>query len=46
MRFEPHAPTLLAGGAKSAASGGSDLTPVQLIVQFVKPDPSMRPILP
>ena len=35
-----------AGGAQSAASGGSDLPPVQLIVQFVKPDPSMRPIPP
>ena len=33
------------GGAQSAASG-SDLPPVQLIVQFVKPDPSMRPMLP
>jgi|SRR5215471_11372680 len=31
------------GGA--ADSGGSDLPPLQLIVQFVKPDPSMRPIL-
>ncbi len=34
------------GGASSAASGGSDLRPLQLIVQFVAPDPSMRPILP
>jgi hypothetical protein len=34
------------GGAKSADSSGSDLPPVQLIVQFVKPDPSMRPTLP
>jgi hypothetical protein len=33
------------GRAQSAASGGSDLPPLQLIVQFVKPDPSMRPIL-
>ena len=32
-------------GAQSAASGRSDLPPLQLIVQFVKPDPSMRPIL-
>src|SRR6266446_8881707 len=32
-----------AGGAQSAASGGSDLPPVQLIVQFVKPNPSKRP---
>src|SRR5712675_2141142 len=28
------------GGAKSAASRGSDLPPLQLIVQFVKADPS------
>ncbi len=34
------------GGAKSAASDGSDLRPLQLIIQFVKADPSMRPILP
>ena len=34
------------GGALPAASGGSDLPPVQLIVEFVKPDPSMRPISP
>ena len=34
------------GGAQSAAYGESDLRPLQLIVQFVKPDPSMRPILP
>src|SRR6266852_3067925 len=34
------------GGAHPAASGGSDLPPLQLIVQFVKADPSMRPILP
>jgi|SRR5467141_3199530 hypothetical protein len=34
------------GGAQSAASGGGDLPPLRLIVQFVKPDPSMRPILP
>jgi len=33
------------GGALSAASGRSDLPPLQLIVQFVKPDPSMRPML-
>jgi hypothetical protein len=32
--------------AQSGASGGSDLPPLRLIVQFVKPDPSMRPILP
>ena len=32
-------------GTQSAVSGG-DLPPVQLIVQFVKPDASMRPILP
>jgi hypothetical protein len=29
--------------AQSAASRGSDLPPLQLIVRFVKPDPSMRP---
>jgi hypothetical protein len=34
------------GGARSAASGGSDIPPLQMIVQFVKPDLSMRPILP
>jgi hypothetical protein len=34
------------GGAQSAASGASDLPPVQLIVRFVKPDPSKRPLLP
>ncbi len=34
------------GGAQSAASGGGDLPPLQMIVQFVKPDPSIRPILP
>ncbi len=34
------------GDAHPAASGGSDLPPLQLIVQFVKADPSMRPILP
>jgi hypothetical protein len=34
------------GHAQSAASAGSDLPPLQLIVQFVKPGPSMRPILP
>src|SRR5467141_78678 len=33
------------GGAQPAASGGNDLPPLQMIVQFVKPDPSMRPIL-
>jgi len=33
-------------GAQSAVLGGSSLPPLQLIVQFVKPDPSMRPILP
>jgi hypothetical protein len=33
-------------GALPAASGGNNLFPLQLIVQFVKPDPSMRPILP
>jgi hypothetical protein len=31
------------GGVKSAASSRTDLPPLQLIVQFVKPDPSMRP---
>ncbi len=31
------------GGAPSAASGSSDPPPLQLIVQFVKPDPSMPP---
>ncbi len=34
------------GDAHPVASGGSDLPPLQLIVQFVKADPSMRPILP
>ncbi len=34
------------GGAQLAASGGSDLPPLQLIVQFVAPDHSRRPILP
>ncbi len=34
------------GGVKSAASGESDLRPLQLIVQFVRPDPSMRSMLP
>src|SRR6266852_6637577 len=34
------------GGALREASGGSDLPPLQLIVQFVKPDPSIRPMLP
>ena len=33
-------------GALREASGGSDLPPLQLIVQFVKPDPSIRPLLP
>ena len=33
-------------GAQSPASGGGALRSLQLIVQFVKPDPSMRPILP
>jgi len=32
------------GGALPAAFGEGDLRPMQLIVQFVKPDPSMRPI--
>jgi hypothetical protein len=32
--------------AQSAASGGSDLPPLQMIVQFVAPNPSMRPRLP
>ena len=39
-------PYEVAVGAQSAASGGSDLPPLQLIVQFVAPDPSKRPILP
>jgi len=30
----------------SAAFGGSELPPLQLIVQFVAPDPLKRPILP
>src|SRR6266852_1346948 len=34
------------GGALPAASERSDLPPLQMIVQFVAPDPSMRPILP
>jgi hypothetical protein len=33
------------GGAQPAASSNGDLPPLQLIVQFVKPDPSMRPSL-
>ncbi len=33
-------------GTLREASGGSDLPPVQLIVQFRSPDPSKRPILP
>jgi hypothetical protein len=33
-------------GAQSVTARRSDLPPLQLIVQFVKPDPSMRPILP
>jgi hypothetical protein len=33
-------------GAVPAASSRSEVPPLQLIVQFVKPDPSMRPILP
>ena len=34
------------GGTMSAAFGGSELPPLQLIVQFVAPDPLKRPILP
>jgi len=34
------------GGAQSAASGGSQIAPLQLIVQFVAPNLSMRPRLP
>jgi len=34
------------GGDQSAVSGGTDIPPLQLIVQFVKRDPSIRPILP
>ncbi len=34
-----------AGGAQPADSG-SEVPTLQLIVQFVKPDPSMRPTLP
>ena len=33
------------GSARPASAGRTDLPPLQLIVQFVKPDPSMRPIL-
>ncbi len=33
------------GGALPKVSGGSDLPPLQMIVQFVAPDPSKRPIL-
>jgi hypothetical protein len=33
------------GGDASPVSGGNNLPPLQLIVQFVKPDPSMRPML-
>ena len=31
-------------GAQAGASGGSDLPPLQLIVQFTSPDPTKRPI--
>jgi hypothetical protein len=34
------------GGPQPTASSGSDLPPLQLIVQFVRADPSMRPMLP
>jgi hypothetical protein len=33
------------GGAKSAASG-CELPPLKLVIQFVTPVPSMRPMLP
>src|SRR6266446_1022043 len=33
-------------GVQSAASGAADPPPLQLIVQFVKADPSIRPLLP
>ena len=33
-------------GAQSVDSAGGDLPPLQLIVQFVAPGPSIRPILP
>jgi hypothetical protein len=35
-----------AGRAVPAASSDGELPPLQMIVQFVAPDPSMRPILP
>ncbi len=34
------------GSARAASAGRTDLPPLQLIVQFVAPDPSMRPMLP
>jgi hypothetical protein len=34
------------GDALCEASGSCDLPPLQMIVQFVAPDPSMRPVLP
>ena len=34
------------GGAVPAAASRGELPPLQLIVQFVKPDPSMRPLPP
>jgi len=34
------------GGAQSAGANGGDPPPPQFIVQFVKPDPSIRPIRP
>ncbi len=39
-------PYEVAGGSLPPASSGFPPPPVQLIVQFVKPEPSMRPILP
>ena len=38
-------PYEVAGGARSSVSDSGELPPLQLIVQFVKPDPSMRPML-
>src|SRR5260370_2738024 len=34
------------GGARSADCGGSHLPPLQMVVEFVAPDPSMQPVPP
>jgi hypothetical protein len=41
-RARPH--QVAVQGAQPAASSSGDLPPLHLIIQFVKPDPSMRPI--